>query len=68
MLQPGVAEELGQQKVTNLLNTGAKLIASPNPGCALQIQKYLHKQGQSIPLLHPVELLDCAIRGIKIKI
>lgn len=68
MLQPGVAEELGQMKVTNLLNTGAQVIASPNPGCALQIQKHLQKQGQKIPLLHPVELLDFAMRGMKIEV
>jgi glycolate oxidase iron-sulfur subunit len=66
MLQPQVADALGQQKVTNLLNTGAKLIASANPGCSLQIQKHLQQQGQSFPLMHPIELLDQAIRGIKL--
>jgi glycolate oxidase iron-sulfur subunit len=63
MLQPEVAEELGQQKVTNLLNTGASLIASANPGCSLQISKYLAAQGQTVPVYHPIELLDLAIRG-----
>jgi glycolate oxidase iron-sulfur subunit len=66
MLQPEVAEELGQQKVTNLLNTGARLIASANPGCSLQINKHLQIQGKEIPLMHPIELLDYAIRGVKI--
>lgn len=64
LLQPGVAEELGQQKVENLIQTGAKLIASPNPGCALQIRKHLQLKGQDIPLWHPMELLDRAIRGV----
>jgi glycolate oxidase iron-sulfur subunit len=63
MLQPEVAEELGAQKVTNLLNTGAALIASPNPGCSLQISKHLAAQGQTVPVYHPIELLDLAIRG-----
>jgi glycolate oxidase iron-sulfur subunit len=63
MLQPEVAEELGQQKVTNLLNTGASLIASANPGCSLQISKHLAAQGQTVPVYHPIELLDLAIRG-----
>lgn len=66
MLQPEVAEELGQQKVTNLLNTGAQLIASANPGCSLQITKHLQLQGKEIPLMHPMELLDYSIRGEKI--
>ena len=66
MLQPVVAEELGQQKVTNLLNTGAALIASSNPGCSLQIQKHLKQQNKSLPLFHPIQLLDFAMRGIKL--
>jgi len=67
MLQPEVAEELGQQKVTNLLNTGAELIASANPGCSLQIIKHLQIQGKEIPLMHPMELLDYSIRGVKLE-
>ncbi len=58
--------ELGQQKVRNLLNTGAAVIASPNPGCSLQIKKHLQLQGKDTPVIHPIELLDYAIRGLKI--
>lgn len=68
MLQPEIAEELGQQKVQNLLNTGAQLIASANPGCSLQITKHLKLQEKEMPLYHPMELLDFSIRGIKIEI
>jgi glycolate oxidase iron-sulfur subunit len=64
MLQPEVAEELGQQKVSNLLNTGASLIASSNPGCSLQILKHLQLQGKSVPVIHPIRLLDYSIRGM----
>jgi glycolate oxidase iron-sulfur subunit len=66
MLQPEVAVELGQQKVTNLLNTGATVIASANPGCSLQISRHLREQGKEVPVYHPIELLDFAIRGQKI--
>ncbi|MDY7022057.1 MAG: heterodisulfide reductase-related iron-sulfur binding cluster [Cyanobacteriota bacterium] len=68
MLQPEVADELGQQKAENLLNTGAKLIASANPGCSLQIVKHLKLKGESMPLMHPMELLDYSIRGEKINV
>ncbi|MGK7881016.1 MAG: (Fe-S)-binding protein [Crocosphaera sp.] len=68
MLQPEVAEELGKQKVNNLMNTGAKLIASANPGCSLQIKKHLNQQGKDIKLIHPIELLDYSIRGEKFKL
>jgi glycolate oxidase iron-sulfur subunit len=67
MLQPEVADELGEKKVNNLLSTGAQLIASPNPGCSLQIKKHLQLKGQEIPLLHPLELLDYSMRGISLE-
>ncbi len=67
MLQPEVADELGQQKVQNLLNTGADLIASANPGCTLQITKHLQLQGKKVPIMHPIELLDYSIQGVKLE-
>lgn len=63
MLQPETADELGKQKADNLVNTGASLIASPNPGCSLQIQKHLELKGSQVKILHPIELLDLAIRN-----
>lgn len=66
MLQPDIADELGQQKVDNLLNTGATLIASANPGCSLQILKHLELQGKTIAVMHPMRLLDYSIRGIQL--
>ncbi|NMG09514.1 heterodisulfide reductase-related iron-sulfur binding cluster [Brasilonema sp. UFV-L1] len=68
LLQPEVAEELGQQKVWNLLNTGADLMTSANPGCTLQIRKHLQLQGKQISIMHPMELLDYSIRGVRLKL
>jgi glycolate oxidase iron-sulfur subunit len=66
LLQPEVAAELGQQKVENLLNTGASVIASANIGCYVQISHHLQRQGKSLPVLHPMQLLDYAIRGVQL--
>ncbi|MGB3295228.1 MAG: (Fe-S)-binding protein [Phormidesmis sp.] len=66
MLQPQIAEELGQMKATSLLNTGATLIASSNPGCSLQIKQALEKKGETVLLKHPMQLLDMSIRGEKL--
>ncbi len=66
MLQPEVAAELGQMKATALVNTGATLIASSNPGCSLQIKQSLEKQGKAVLLKHPIQLLDLSIRGEKL--
>ncbi len=64
ILQPEIAAELGQQKVTNLRNTGASVIASANIGCFVQISQQLEKQGTPMPVLHPMQLLDYSIRGV----
>lgn len=66
LLQPDTAYELGEQKVRNLLDTGAEIIASPNPGCALQIAKHLRLQGKEVKIMHPMEMLDYSIRGEKV--
>jgi len=67
ILQPEVAQELGEKKVKNLTGTGADLIASANIGCFVQISKHLELAGQAVPVLHPMQLLDMAIRGEKLE-
>lgn len=58
LLQPEAAQELGRRKATALAETGAQVIVTTNPGCALQIGREL-----DIPVLHPVEVLDRALNG-----
>jgi glycolate oxidase iron-sulfur subunit len=65
ILQPTIAYELGQQKVKNLLDTQAQLIISANIGCFVQISKHLKLQDQTIPVLHPMQLLDRSIHNQK---
>ncbi len=67
ILQPEVANELGRQKVENLTNTGATLIASANIGCYVQISRHLKLQDKAVPVLHPMQLLDYSIRGIQLE-
>jgi glycolate oxidase iron-sulfur subunit len=63
LLQPEAAAELGQRKAANLAATGAEAIVAGNPGCTLQIAAHLAAAGRSLPIYHPVELLDASIRG-----
>ncbi|MGI9023268.1 MAG: (Fe-S)-binding protein, partial [Acidimicrobiales bacterium] len=63
LLQPEAGRELGRRKAKNLLATEAEAIASANPGCTLQISAYLREQGRSLPIYHPIELVDRSIRG-----
>jgi len=62
MLQPEAAGDLGRRKADNIRGTGADLLVTANPGCLLQIRKYLDGE---LPMLHPVQLLDASIRGVR---
>ncbi|MCX6367008.1 MAG: heterodisulfide reductase-related iron-sulfur binding cluster [Armatimonadetes bacterium] len=56
-LQPAMAGELQQKKVTNLLATGAELILTGNPGCLAWIEQGLPEGITPPKVQHPVELL-----------
>jgi glycolate oxidase iron-sulfur subunit len=56
--QPEMAERLQTRKVENARATGADVIATANPGCALQIANGLRKAGSSARVAHVIELLD----------
>lgn len=58
LLQPEAAAELGERKAANLAATSAEVIAAANPGCAIQISRYLERP---IPIVHPIELLARAL-------
>lgn len=65
LLQPEPAEQLGDRKVANLLETHASAVVSANPGCLLQLMSGLRRRGEkAMPAFHMVELLDASIRGI----
>ncbi len=60
LLEPEPAAELGRRKAANLAGLGAEAIAAANPGCALQIARYLDPP---VPILHPIELLARSLAG-----
>jgi glycolate oxidase iron-sulfur subunit len=60
--QPEMASQLGARKVNNALATGAKVIATANPGCALQLAGELRRRGEDVQVRYIVELLDEAYR------
>ena len=61
LLQTEAAEELGVRKATNLIATNPDAIAAGNPGCTLQIARYLEQAGREVPIYHPIELLHASI-------
>jgi glycolate oxidase iron-sulfur subunit len=60
LLQPEIAGQLRERKVTNILSTAPDLIAAGNIGCITQIAS-----GTDVPIVHTVELLDWATGGPK---
>jgi glycolate oxidase iron-sulfur subunit len=63
LFEPESAREIGLRKVANVRATGATIVASGNPGCTLQMQALLREEGAAVRIVHPIELLDDAIRG-----
>ncbi|MEA2573876.1 MAG: glycolate oxidase iron-sulfur subunit [Chloroflexia bacterium] len=58
LVEPQPAGELGERKARHILATGAKVVASANPGCTLQIEANARRFGVDLKVLHPVEILD----------
>ena len=63
LAQPGTASELGKRKALAVRATGAGLLVSANPGCAVQISSALAAQGSALPMAHVAEVLDASIQG-----
>jgi len=63
LVEPQPAAELGERKARNILATDPDVIVTANPGCTLQIRTHVGRLGRSVPVLHPVEMLDASIRG-----
>jgi glycolate oxidase iron-sulfur subunit len=63
LTQPEMARRLRRRKVENILATGASIVATANPGCAMQVQSGLRDAGSKIPVRHVVEILDDAYRN-----
>ena len=64
LLQPEAASELGTRKAQAVLDAGAPLVISANPGCSLQIAAALADRGEHVALAHIAEILDASLRGL----
>lgn len=54
---PDLAGEIRDRKVAAIVRTGARVVASANPGCAL------HLAAAGLDVQHPLVLVDRAMRG-----
>jgi len=63
LVSPESSDEIGRRKADRVLSTKADLLASANPGCSLQLARILAERGASLPMAHPVEILDASLSG-----
>ena len=61
LLEPGMAGQLGRQKVARIRETGARVVTAGNPGCLMQIRQHCRETGLDVEVVHPVTLLARAL-------
>jgi glycolate oxidase iron-sulfur subunit len=62
LFEPDMADRLLERKVARVVETGARIVATGNPGCLLQITKGLRARGVTVEVVHPIELLARSAR------
>jgi len=60
LTHPEISEAALASKVGHIIDSGAQVIASANPGCILQISMGLQRAGRDIPVVHVMDLLGWA--------
>ncbi|MEX2274612.1 MAG: (Fe-S)-binding protein [Actinomycetota bacterium] len=60
LFEPEVSGELRSDKADAIIASGARTVASANPGCVMQLAAGLRDRGVQIEVVHPVQLLDRA--------
>ena len=58
LLEPDLSSRVLEEKLANIQATGAKILATGNPGCQMQIGAGAILSGMDLTVCHPVELLD----------
>jgi glycolate oxidase iron-sulfur subunit len=63
LTEPAMSKRLRDRKVANIMQTGAHVVATANPGCDMQVTAGLRSAGYNARVRHVVELLDEAYRN-----
>ena len=58
LLEPDLSSRVLEEKLVNIKATGARILATGNPGCQMQIGAGAILSGMDLTTCHPVELLD----------
>jgi len=63
LTEPEMADRLGSRKLRNIISTGARVVATANAGCLLQIMRQAKMEGEVLKVVHPIDLLDLSYRN-----
>ena len=67
LTEPEMATRLSRRKLKNIMQSGARIVATANAGCLLQIAREAKTQGEKLAIMHPIDLLDKSYRGEPIR-
>jgi glycolate oxidase iron-sulfur subunit len=62
LTEPEMAERLARRKLDNIRRTGARVVITGNAGCLLQIAREARMQGETLKIVHPMDILDLSYR------
>jgi len=62
--QPRMARNLLERKFSNVMDTGAAIVATGNPGCHSWIAQGAKEHGGRVKVMHTMELLEAAFIGL----
>jgi len=62
LMEPDLSREVLEEKLKNIEKCGAKVLATGNAGCHMQIAAGARVAGMELQVCHPVELLDESYR------
>ena len=67
LIRKEMANDLGDRKVRNIMDTPATDVVTANPGCAMQLRSSLRRNGGKARVRYIVEVLDEAYGGPRAK-
>ncbi len=62
LLEPELSRQVLDEKLAHINETGARVLATGNPGCQMQIGAGALLAGMNLKVCHPIELLDESYR------
>jgi glycolate oxidase iron-sulfur subunit len=65
LVEPDTAEQLGDRKARLIDSVKPDIVATANPGCALQLRAAASRVSQlEWRIVHPIELVDASLRNV----